>query len=505
LTSLKRLCLPEGGLSSWWYLALDRIYQVEPCLQDSGRPRSDPFAEGTLRMPTIDVGVDASKGYADFCFRNEAGSILWPSQRYDDTPADHEVLRQAFARLRAQHPGVAFRIGVECTGGLERNWLRLFRSLGEDCRVYRLNPLAVKKFLETDLHGNVNDALSARGIAEYLRRGLRRGDVPYEPELEGPRNLMRHVLNIIDRSTQVCNELQSLLPSVHPDLVAYCRQGFPQWILHLLVKYPTAAVLAEASPREVAEIAYLRGGLAAKLVAAAGKSVASLGDEATALVVRELASEELAASSKVAAQKRQLWELLKDEAQTKLLKSIPGIGRWTAVMLRLEFGSFERFHSDRAVVAFAGLNPRVKKSGDGEEHKGISRRGKSQIRACLYMPMLAAVRSNPVIGAFYRRLREAGKEHLVAITACMAKVLRIAYACVMSGRPFDPEYHKQVQQRREAARQEEADGAVPDSTREGKVGSLDAPISRREAKRRREAAAATPGSGRGRARALVCG
>jgi len=438
-------------------------------------------------MAIIAVGGDVSKGYADICFRNEAGSDLWPTGCYDDTPEGHERIRKAFAQLREHHPDAKFIIGVEATGGMERNWLRLFRGLGDDCRVHKLNPLAVKRFLERDLHRNITDEISAQGIAAYLLSGLRPADVPYEPELEGERNLLRHVLNTVERGTQLKNELQSLLPSVHPYLVAHCRQGLPQWALRLMVQYPTAAQLAGASEEDLASIAYMKKAMARKLIAAAKESVAALGDATTAIVVRDLAREILDQVKKIDEQKKHLRKQLKDDAELKLIHSVHGIGWWTAIVLRLEVGPFHRFHSDRAVVAFAGLDARNKESGDGVQRRGISRRGKSQIRASLYMPIVAMIRCNKVIKAFYKRLKGNKKSHLQAATACMAKVLRIIYACVVTRRPFDEEYHLQAEQRHEAARKaaQAASAAVPKPD-EGSQ-SLDAPVSRREAKRRKQA------------------
>lgn len=412
-------------------------------------------------------------------------------------------MRQAFAELAAQHPDVQFRIGVECTGGLERNWLQFFRALDYDKKVYRLNALAVKRFLETDLHRGGSDEISARGIAAYLRRGLRPADVPYEPELEGPRTLCRHVLNTLSRGAQIRNELQSLLSSAHPGLVQYCRKGMPQWVLLLLVKFPTAARLAAASPEEMSVIHYMKASRVRELIAAAQCSVAALGDETTGLVISDLAKEALELHRRVEEQKRLLWEQLKKDEETKILKSIRGIGRWTAVVLRLEMGPFGRFHSDRAAVAFAGLDPRVRQSGDVVQHLGISRRGREQVRACLYMPMLTALRDNPVFKEFYARLRAEGKIHMVAITACMAKMIRIAYACVVSGQMFDPSRHELVKAKHEAQRKEraEADRAkeAAQADKPAATGALDAPVSQREAKRRRQAAAAA------RPRAIICG
>ena len=56
--------------------------------------------------------------------------------------------------------------------------------------------------------------------------------------------------------------------------------------------------------------------------------------------------------------------------------------------------------------------------------------GRPPVRAVLYMGALVATRYNPVIRAFYQRLRTAGKPAKVALTACMRKLLVILNAMV---------------------------------------------------------------------------
>ncbi len=54
------------------------------------------------------------------------------------------------------------------------------------------------------------------------------------------------------------------------------------------------------------------------------------------------------------------------------------------------------------------------------------------------MATLTAARFNPVIKAFYSRLREAGKPEKVARCAAARKLLHIAWAVVKKDQPFDP-------------------------------------------------------------------
>ena len=62
--------------------------------------------------------------------------------------------------------------------------------------------------------------------------------------------------------------------------------------------------------------------------------------------------------------------------------------------------------------------------------------GRRQIRAVLYMAAMVAIRHNPVIKAFYDRLVAAGKPKMVALVACMHKLLTILNAIVRHRTPW---------------------------------------------------------------------
>jgi transposase len=439
-------------------------------------------------MQQIYLGADVSKGYADFCFLGDNGSRLPVGKRWDDTPAGHAHVRAALEQLRTAHPDLQITVGVEASGGLERNWLHLFRRLaGPEDQVFQLNPLVVKRFRERHLHQNVTDQTSAADLADYLREGRRRADRPYEPELQGARTLHSALHNQIKRSAGIQNELHNLLPVVQPELVQYCRHGFPAWVLAVLRRYPLASQLARARVTTLMALPYVTAKRAETLVAAAKESVASLTDAETALVIQDLVREFQRLEATIARGKQVLEQRLKDDPEVRRMLSIPGIGPATAGCLRLEAGSLTRFHTANALVAFAGLDPLNHQSGDTERRGGISHRGNSALRAALHMAVLTGIRCNPVLQAFYQRLRSQGKAHLTATTACMAKLLRIAYACVLKDEDFDPE-------RQEATRQKHQQAA---ETRQAKAAAttaapacLTAPITRREAKKRKLAAGA---------------
>jgi transposase len=435
----------------------------------------------------IFIGVDVSKGYADVQFLNKAGTFLSEGSVFDDTAAGHRLLLDCITALNKKNPDVGFVVGLEASGGLERNWEKFFRKLksGFDMEVLLLNPLAVRKHLERNLRRNKTDKISARNIADYLASGRRRQDIEYERDLLGSRGLYRCISSATGRRVQAQCELQTLLPQVQPELVRYCRDGLPEWILELLIAYPTADRLAKARVKTVAKIKYITAERAALLIASVKQSVASLSDEATATAIVFLVKEIQEQNKKIAELQKVLTDSLKHDRDVKVMDSVLGIGLWTAIVLRLEYGNLERFHSAAAAVAYAGLDPRIDESGDTKRNIGISRAGRIQIRSALFMPTLAAIRSNPAIRDFYQRLLAAGKEKKVAIVACMRKLIHIIYACVLSGKLFDRNYHQQTKQAPKAASGMQS---LPQIAHSMKLDvALAAPVSKKEAKRRKAA------------------
>ena len=64
--------------------------------------------------------------------------------------------------------------------------------------------------------------------------------------------------------------------------------------------------------------------------------------------------------------------------------------------------------------------------------------GRARVRTALYMPTLTAIRHNPALQAFYRRLIGRGRPAKVAITACMRKLLVILNAILRDQTPWQP-------------------------------------------------------------------
>jgi transposase len=124
-------------------------------------------------------------------------------------------------------------------------------------------------------------------------------------------------------------------------------------------------------------------------------------------------------------------------AKDELLRSFKGIGPVSSSTLIIdlpELGQLDR----RAITALVGLAPFNRDSGVMRGRRSIYG-GRSQVRTVLYMAATTAIRSNPVIRAFYERLKSRGKPHKVAMVACMRKMLTILNAMVRQSTPWTPE------------------------------------------------------------------
>lgn len=109
-----------------------------------------------------------------------------------------------------------------------------------------------------------------------------------------------------------------------------------------------------------------------------------------------------------------------------LLMSVPGVGPTVSATLLADLPELGRL-SRRQIAALVGVAPLNRDSGRYRGQRTIWG-GRARVRAPLYMAVLVAMRWNPVLRVFYRRLLAAGKKKKVALTACMRKLLVILNA-----------------------------------------------------------------------------
>jgi len=121
----------------------------------------------------------------------------------------------------------------------------------------------------------------------------------------------------------------------------------------------------------------------------------------------------------------------------KLLCTVPGVGPGVSAVLVTylpELGQASR----QQIAALAGVAPFNRDSGQHQGKRCVYG-GRVQVRCALYMAVISAIRHNPLIRAFYQRLKSNGKATKLALTACMRKLLCILNAMVKNQTQWQPQ------------------------------------------------------------------
>ncbi len=122
----------------------------------------------------------------------------------------------------------------------------------------------------------------------------------------------------------------------------------------------------------------------------------------------------------------------------ELLSSVPGVGPQTTRVLLFELPELGELGRGQ-LASLVGVAPMNRDSGQFRGERHIFG-GRSYVRCALYMACLTAIRVNPPIRVYYKRLRESGKKPKVAIVACMRKLLIVMNTMIKNKTKFNPNF-----------------------------------------------------------------
>ena len=429
------------------------------------------------------LGVDVSKGYADLVILDGNKQVVEENFQLDDTFDGHCRLYAILCSFFQDHPKCMLYAAVESTGGYENNWFNALVGFQAtlNLKTARLNPLGVSANSKADLKRNITDKISAQNVAEYMIAHPEKVSYEQQDHLASLRKQWSFIKMLTKQSTQLLNQLEPLLYSANPELLTYCKDSVPGWLLKLLARYPTASKLAKAKAVSVARIPYISSARAQQLILDAKSSVASVTDEITEQLIRATVKQILHLRELIASQT----EIMAKDcpvAEVDLLKTFSGINDYSAVGLILEIQTITRFSTVKKLASFFGLHPVYKISGDGSGSFRMSKKGRKEPRRILFMVALSAIRSNPLIRSIYVDRIEQGMQKMAAIGVCMHKILRILYGMLKHNQTFDPEVDRRNRERMGPFRLL----AHKDKNRRYQDFDPNAPVSRRQDMKRKE-------------------
>jgi transposase len=328
------------------------------------------------------VGIDiALTSFEVACYQPLPGSSakVEKAQHYLQNPTDYQRLTQTLFK-RVSQPGQVLVV-LEATSTY---WLNLALHLHQAGLVVSLvNPAQAHYFGLSQAKAAKTDALDAQTLAELAQARAAKLRV-WSP----PPAIYHHLLQLLNYRTSLSEMAKMLQNQLHA-------------------------------------------------LKAGGQLVGEVG----ALYESQIAD----LKAKLKAVEAELEKALKTDpawlASVNLITSVVGLGPLTACWLVVTTLNFTTCTKAASLAKYVGVAPVTKRSGTSIRGKGsIGPSSQPEFRAALFMAATSAAYHNPLLKLFYRRLREAGKAHKVAICAVARKLLGLVFALKRTNLAFDPTF-----------------------------------------------------------------
>ena len=389
------------------------------------------------------VGIDVSKGKSMIAVMRPFGEVV--VSPFEVLHTDSELSK--LARLLKSLDGET-RVVMESTGNYHAPVAWLLHDAGLYVSV--VNAMLVHDYGNNSLRRAKTDKKDAVKLANYgLDHWL---TLPrYVPE-EDTRLLLKNCYRQYQQyskvQTMLKNNLISLLDAVFPEVNRLFNSspradGSEKWVDFVSTFWHCQCV--STLPLKSFSARYLKWCRKhgyyfsqEKAFEIHSKAQSCIGvmprNETTKLLVQQAIAQLKATSAALAALKQEMQSLAASLPEYPVVMEMFGVGSTLGPQLMAEIGDVRRFHSKKALVAFAGIDAPPCQSGQMDIHsRRISKRGSAALRRTLFLVMGIYLQSAPLdepVYQFMDKKRSEGKPYKVYMMASANKFLRIYYASV---------------------------------------------------------------------------
>jgi transposase len=417
----------------------------------------------------IGVGIDTSRYGHYAAFVRDDLQPAAAELQFAESAAGYTQLRQRLEQIAQQHAAVEFVVRLDAAGQYADNLLHYLQRLGEPAparaareaprvggdasRVAYViscgDPQRNKNYRAALFGAKKSDPVEARACARFAVTERPAAVKPMASELRTLRQIAARLQAVVRQRTRLINQFHHLLALTFPELAMLVHDLAAGWVLELVHRYPTAALLAQAATHDLENVPYLPHDKIDSLLSHARSSIASLGDDAMVELVRDQVRQLRDCSARQKRLENLLVSAYRRLPAPNHLDTIPGIGQVTAAVLTAFILDIDRFETPGKLVAYFGVLPIEAASGvdrdgnpRGPKRYVMSRRGNDLVRRYLWMAALSAVRHNPAVRALYARVVAKNPNHKgKAIGHGMRKLLHLVFAICKTGKPFDPKHY----------------------------------------------------------------
>ena len=390
------------------------------------------------------VGIDVSKGRSTVAILRPMGEVV---QMPEDVM--HDAISLERLAYKILDLGDETKVLMEATGRYHEPVAAELHEHGIFVSV--VNPLVIHNYsTENSVRKVKNDQKDSLKIAKYCL------DRWAELREYTPMDAIRQQLKLISRQydlymkTRVTleNNLISLTDKVFPGVNEIFKSpervdGHQKWVDFITTFWHCECIsrVSEEAFTERYKKWCKRKGYNFSAAKASDIYIDSLGhivtlpkNDNTKLLIQTAAKEFTSTSELMALVKAQMIALAKQLPEYDTVMAMYGVGDVTGPQLMAEIGDVRNYPRRSSIVAFAGIDPEVDKSGKNQsDGKPTTKRGSPHLRKTLFQIMSTYLKLSPQdepVYQFIDKKRAEGKPYYVYMTAGANKFLRIYYARV---------------------------------------------------------------------------
>lgn len=385
------------------------------------------------------VGIDIGKNHHEASIVSPEGKQIGRSLRFATTHKGADSLMSFIFKNIGNSPCV---FGMEATGYY---WYPIYSFLkAKGYTIYVINPIQSDSLRKMYIRQTKNDSIDSFLIAEVIRFGQFGTTSMADENILAMRQLCRYRDSVISSRTEIKLRIGTIMEQIFPE---YEKQFSSLWVstsMGILEKYLTPENIENAPIDELFEIIkdkshnrLTRAKAISIKEAAADTFGIKIAQDAFSFQLKQLIDRMNFLDKQIEALDCQILEYY--EKFDCYLHTIPGIGMIAAATILAEIGDINRFKSSSALVAFAGIDPTVRQSGEfSSTHNHMSKRGSPYLRHAIFLAATTCSFHNSPLNAYYKKKRDQGKHHLTATGAVARKLTSVIYAVLRDSKPYEP-------------------------------------------------------------------
>ena len=385
------------------------------------------------------VGIDIGKNHHEASIVSPEGKQIGRSLRFATTHKGADSLMSFIFKNIGNSPCV---FGMEATG---HYWYPIYSFLkAKGYTIYVINPIQSDSLRKMYIRQTKNDSIDSFLIAEVIRFGQFGTTSMADENILAMRQLCRYRDSVISSRTEIKLRIGTIMEQIFPE---YEKQFSSLWVstsMGILEKYLTPENIENAPIDELFEIIkdkshnrLTRAKAISIKEAAADTFGIKIAQDAFSFQLKQLIDRMNFLDKQIEALDCQILEYY--EKFDCYLHTIPGIGIIGAATILAEIGDISRFKNSSALIAFAGIDPTVRQSGEfNSTHNHMSKRGSPYLRHAIFLAATTCSFHNSPLNAYYKKKRDQGKHHLTATGAVARKLTTVIYAVLRDSKPYEP-------------------------------------------------------------------